>query len=76
MNTPHRKVNPFDPTDEATADQSTESAGGLTGGRTTPPIDDIVARDRASRGDTRRQYDEELEEGEPSDSPTVKSTMP
>jgi len=55
---PRHRVNPFDPTDERTSDQSTQTAGGLTGGRGATPDDEIVARDRRSRGSAPRRYEE------------------
>lgn len=67
-----RRNKPGDPTSEGTADQSTQTAGGLTGGRPTQtpgprrdasrPRDqgeaDIEARKRAARH-TPRRYEEE-----------------
>lgn len=59
-----RKQNPSDPTDERTAEQSTQSASGLSGGRNPQPPsqgegEDVLNRNAQERYDTPRQYEEE-----------------
>ena len=71
-----RDVNPFDPTDERTSDQSTQTAGGLGGGRRErgPHRDrdvrgdedimaqeDVAARRRAGGAEPARHYDEDAD---------------
>jgi hypothetical protein len=57
-----RRNRPADPTAEHTADQSTPSAGGLTGGRPEAPREDLVNRNPEARPSTPRRYDEEAED--------------
>jgi hypothetical protein len=59
MSSNDRRTNPFDPTEEAAVDQSTQAAGGLTAGQTLPSDEEIIGRDRKSRGTTPRRYEEE-----------------
>jgi hypothetical protein len=56
-----RGTNPFEPTDQRTSDQSTQTASGLSGGR--GDAEDVVARERR-RGDEDppRQYDEDADD--------------
>ena len=62
-----RKQNPSDPTAERTADQSTQTAGGLGGGRDRAEqnaggernSEDLLNRNRGERYDTPRRYEEE-----------------
>jgi hypothetical protein len=75
----NRKTNPSDPTSERTTDQSTQTAGGLTGGRS----DDARAAADA------REHDRENEESDsrpvhtgdgkdpalPADDATLKTTI-
>ena len=65
-----RKQHPGDPTAERTADQSTQTAGGLGGGRdraernsgSEPSSEDLFNRNRGERYDTPRRYEEESNE--------------
>ena len=76
-----RRTNPADPTSERTADQSTQTASGLTGGR---PVGDgrerarmqeqddrddeeIIPRTREERGTTPRKYEHADDKALPSD---------
>jgi hypothetical protein len=73
-----RPRNPADPTEERTADQSTQSASGLTAGRPdrirpgnagptgsrgqAAEDDDLIARNEEERHQTPRRYDERADE--------------
>ena len=65
-----------DPTAEREADQSTQSAGGLSGGRPGPESGEIVSRGRL---ETPRRYDQPIEEDEdpvmPGDDPTLNTKI-
>ena len=56
-----RRANQSDPTAERTAEQSTQTAGGLGGGRQRPgaDADDMLNRSTEERYDTPRRYEEE-----------------
>jgi hypothetical protein len=57
-----RGTNPFDPTDQRTADQSTQTASG-PGGGTDRREEDAVARERPSGSQvTPRRYDRDTED--------------
>jgi len=74
-----RKTNLSDPTAERTADQSTQTAGGLSGGQETRrrPTEDVVARERRDRGaEPDRRYDEDADNPVlPSDDATLKTNI-
>lgn len=59
-----RRQNQSDPTAQRTAEQSTQSASGLTGGKSRPQgaserdADDLLNRDSEERYDTPRRYEE------------------
>jgi hypothetical protein len=63
-----RKQNPSDPTDERTAEGSTQVAGGLGGGQGGPEragereVDDVLNRSTEERYDTPRRYEEDNHE--------------
>jgi hypothetical protein len=63
-----RRNQPADPTAEGTTDQSTQTASGLSGGKPersqedTRPLEDPIARARAERHTTPRQYEIEADD--------------
>ncbi len=67
-----RRTNPSDPTAERTADQTTQSSGGLAGGR---DDEEIIPRTREERGNTPRQYEHEEDKALPSDDPTYRTEI-
>ena len=67
-----RPTNPSDPTAERTADQSTQTAGGLTGGR---DDEEIIPRTRDERDNTPRQYEHADDTALPSDDPTYRTEI-
>jgi hypothetical protein len=85
----HERSNLDDPTAERTADQSTQTASGLSSDRNGPGAernrdpernreqDDTVARTREERPTTPRRYDENREENPvmPSDEPTLRTEI-
>ena len=79
-----RPTNPADPTAERTAEQSTQTAGGLSGGRERsqlPEQDDkredeeIIPRSREERGTTARRYEHADDKALPSDDPTYRTEI-
>lgn len=73
MTDQNRRPNPFDPTDERTADPSTPGASGLTGGRD----DEAVNRDYKDRDKTPRRYEQPDEENPtlPTNDSTLRTEM-
>lgn len=67
-----RPTNPSDPTAERTADQSTQTSGGLGGGR---EAEEIIPRTREERDRTPRQYEHEDDKALPSDDPTYRTEI-
>jgi hypothetical protein len=67
-----RPTNPSDPTAERTADQSTQTSGGLGGGR---EDEEIIPRTREERDSTPRQYEHEEDKALPSDDPTYRTEI-
>ena len=75
-----RQSKPADPTSEHTAEQSTQTAGGLTAGRSTEPLrrddEDVVARTPEGRPTTPRRYDEADDDPTlPSDDATLRTEI-
>ena len=65
-----RRTNPSDPTAERTAEQSTQTASGLT------DAEDVVDRESEERYRTPRKYEEEHEDAAlPADDATLKTNI-
>jgi len=65
-----RRTNPSDPTAERTADQSTQSTGGLGNSRPGPGPEfneDVFNRNEEVRYDTPRRYEQDDEDSSESD---------